>query len=271
MINSRDSEPWSYGEKVEEISRNYIQLRYRLMPYIYSTFYSAATSGIPVARSLAIIYPFDQNVFDTRFENQYFFGDSILVAPVESDKFLTKIYLPEGEWFDFYNDNVFPGGIHIIDSPIEKLPVFIPASSIIPSQSLVYSAMEKPLGLLEIHIYKGRKENSFTYYEDDGESYDYENKRFYKRMIAYSGSSNEVILSEVEGNFETIFSKIRIYFHGFDVEELKHLETSHEHYRFINPLSNFDPGSRAGTVDHWISDLQYVEVENGSDEITISW
>ncbi|MFN8690688.1 MAG: glycoside hydrolase family 31 protein, partial [Cyclobacteriaceae bacterium] len=133
MINSRDSEPWSYGERVEEISRNYMKLRYRLLPYIYSLFYEASQNGMPLNRSLAFDYPFDQKIYDGKYQNQYFFGPALLVIPAESNKDLVKTYLPEGNWFDFYTDKPFSGSQEMVaEAPIDVLPVFVRGSSILP-------------------------------------------------------------------------------------------------------------------------------------------
>src|SRR5690606_19983186 len=126
MINSRDSEPWTYGEEVEQISRNYIRFRYQLLPYLYSLFYEASQTGMPVQRSLAIDYTHQPWVYDGQFHNQYLFGPFILVAPVESSKEFVKVYLPEGEWYYLFNGSKHDGNRElIIECPVHKLPVFI--------------------------------------------------------------------------------------------------------------------------------------------------
>ena len=86
MINSNDAEPWAFGEEVEEISRNYMKLRYRLLPTIYSKFHSSAQTGLPINASLAISYPLDSKIYQSAYQNQYMFCDSFLVAPIESTK-----------------------------------------------------------------------------------------------------------------------------------------------------------------------------------------
>ncbi|MFN7258355.1 MAG: TIM-barrel domain-containing protein, partial [Cyclobacteriaceae bacterium] len=115
MINTRDSEPWSFGEKVEEIARNYMKLRYRLMPYLYSLFFDAAKTGMPINRSLAFYFPFDEKIYDHQFHNQYLFGPALLVAPVESNKDLLRVYLPQGTWYDLMTDQLRGGNQQFVE------------------------------------------------------------------------------------------------------------------------------------------------------------
>src|SRR6185436_18733640 len=110
VINAKDAEPWSFGEKTEEICRNYIQLRYNLLPYIYSTFYEATQTGMPVQRSLAIDYTFDEKIYHGNAVNEYEFGPSLLVIPYLSTQNAVPAYLPQGEWYDLYTNQKFSGG-----------------------------------------------------------------------------------------------------------------------------------------------------------------
>jgi alpha-glucosidase len=140
MINSRDSEPWAYGEEVEQISRNYIKFRYRLLPYIYSLFYEASETGMPVQRSLAIDYTHDPKIYDGLYHNQYLFGPSILVAPVESTKEYVKVYFPEGDWYSLYDGKRFPGNNEVIlECPVHRLPVFVKGGALIPMKPAISS------------------------------------------------------------------------------------------------------------------------------------
>ena len=247
MINTRDSEPWAYGEKVEEISRNYMKLRYRLLPYLYSLFYDASKTGMAINRSLAIDYTFDSKIYDHQYHNQYLFGPSILVAPAESNKDLLKVYLPEGNWFELYNDHSHSGNQEIItDCPIERLPVYVKGSAIIPMREAAGNTTKEDGEVLEIHLYKGDSYNDFMFYEDDGESFDYENEVFSSRIISYTPQKNELVLSETNGKFNSSFKKLVIYFHGFhhlnevEVDGSK-ITVDYKEYRFVNPITNYDP------------------------------
>jgi len=169
MINSRDAEPWSFGEEVEAIARNYLKLRYRLLPYLYSTFRDSSQGGLPVARSLAIDYTHDEKVYEAQYHNQYLFGESILVAPLDSTRDIGRVYLPEGTWYDLYDDRMYRGaGEVLVEAPVERLPVFVGGGAIIPVQEAASHTGEDPGELLQLHLYRSchiAGSSSFTYYE----------------------------------------------------------------------------------------------------------
>ncbi|MBL7858265.1 MAG: glycoside hydrolase family 31 protein [Cyclobacteriaceae bacterium] len=216
MINSRDSEPWSYGEEIEQISRNYIRFRYQLMPYIYSLFYEASQSGIPVQRSLAIDYTHDPKIYDGQFQHQYLFGPSLLVCPVESFKEFVKVYLPFGDWYYLYNGKQYGGNTEvIIECPMHKLPVFVKGGAIIPMQVAKSNTSEKT-DVLILHVYAGKDLTSFVQYEDDGTSFNYENGEFLKRTIEHKSAERKLVLNACEGNFNSSFKTLKIVFHGLE-------------------------------------------------------
>ncbi len=276
MINSRDSEPWSYGEKVEEISRNFMKLRYRLLPYLYSVFYEASQNGLPVNRSLAINYTFDALVYDHRYHNQYLFGSSILVAPVESNKDLVKVYLPEGNWYELFTDKPFSGNQEIVaDCPMEQLPVYVKGSAIIPMREKAGENTRDTGDVLEIHLYKGTTPNNFELYEDDGTTFAHEQGVFAKRMLTYSPDHNTLTISQCEGSYSSNFKKLNIFFHGFTEMQsvtvnAKPYYPETRTYRFVQPISNFDP---VGTMPEGlkINSLNFISTEYSQDQLEINW
>ncbi|HZX75472.1 MAG TPA: TIM-barrel domain-containing protein, partial [Cyclobacteriaceae bacterium] len=244
MINSRDSEPWSYGEEVEMIARNYIKLRYQLLPYIYSLFYEASQTGMPVQRSLAINYPFASQIYS--YANQYLFGPSILVAPVESNKDMTKIYLPEGEWYYLYDGKKFAGDQEIImDCPVHKLPVFIKTGAILPMQPAQTNTADKN-DTLHLHVYNGKEASEFLFYQDDGTTYDYQNENFAKRLIQFNPASRTISLAKTTGKFSSPYKKLTIYLHGFDkIGNVKQASSTYPiesiTHSLFSPLEKYDP------------------------------
>ena len=214
--NTKASEPWTYGDDVLDIARNYVNLRYRLMPYLYSAFADAAASGEPVMRSLAIDYTHDAKIYEQAFQNQYMFGKAFLVAPFESTKDFGKVYFPAGKWYDLATDAVEKGAREtIIELNVAKLPVYVKAGSVVPVQSLVQSTFEKPSGTLALHIYKGDASNATTYYEDDGASFAYQNGAYYQRAIGYDGAARRITIGAVQGGFTSKFDKLELVLHGF--------------------------------------------------------
>jgi len=271
-VNTQSSEPWTHGEEVLEISRNYINLRYKLMPYLYSTFFEATQNGLPVMRSLAIDYTFDGKVFDKQFQNQYLFGKAFLVMPFESTKEFGKVYFPKGLWYDLYTDDQEKGESEkIINISKNKLSVYVKESSIVPMQSLVQTTQEKPTDTLVVHVYKGSIKNSFVYYEDDGQSYNYEKGDFYKRTINYDPAQRNLSFEKAEGTFSSKFKKIKLVFHGLEKTDKlnNNKNTKQETISFLNAISKFDPqgvmnGFEGTTVNS-------VTVNNSSDKFVISY
>lgn len=274
-INTKSSEPWAYGEEVTEISRNYISLRYKLLPYLYSTFYEAAQTGMPVVRSLAIENTFNPKIYDPAFQNQFLLGHSLLVIPVESNKNFIKAYFPPGNWYDMYNDKPQTGASEkIIELSTHKLPVYIKESSILPMQSLVQSTAFMPSDTLMLHIYKGNLQNSYVYYEDDGKTYDYEKGVFYKRTMDYNAQQNELILQKPEGSFHSKFKNIMLVLHGFN--EVKNItvngkQVSLQPYvnTFITQVSSFDPIGQLQQAD--AANTFNAVIKNEDEQIRISF
>jgi alpha-glucosidase len=222
-INSHDKEPWAFGEEFEAIAKRVIESRYRLLPYIYSAFREASETGMPVARSLAINYTYDNKIYDWKYQNQYLFGAGILVAPLTSDQKYGKVYFPEGKWYRMSSGESYTGPAEIIvDAPVWDLPVFVKASGIIPMQGLIQNTTEKPSPVLGLHIYQGTETNSFLYFEDDGETYDYENGGFYKQVITYDPMTRTIQLAKPEGTFHSKFSSVNLVLHDFgDINNIK--------------------------------------------------
>ncbi|MFM2207952.1 MAG: hypothetical protein RL213_1927 [Bacteroidota bacterium] len=274
MINSRSCEPWAYGEEVEEISRNYIQLRYKLMPYLYSTFFESTLNGMPVARSLALGHPFDSKIYEYDYQNEFLFGHGILVCPTSTTRDLAKFYLPEGEWFDLYNDKQLEGKQELIlPNPIDRLNVFVKGSSIIPMQNPVQSAADDPGDTLTVHVYNGKAANSFVYYEDDGSTFEYEKGGFFRRNISYDPVSRLVEFERVIGKNGSKFTHIRLVLHGVSAASCSvngaSRKTNKEFFNVLNPISKFDPIGNEGRRDYTENDV--IVLTNDTEKITVRY
>ncbi|WEK36987.1 MAG: glycoside hydrolase family 31 protein [Candidatus Pseudobacter hemicellulosilyticus] len=217
QLNTKSAEPWTFGEEALEQARNSINLRYRLLPYIYSTFHEATVSGLPVVRSLAIDYTHDAHIYEPAFQNQFFFGPAILVMPMETTQQYAKVYLPAGDWYQFYTGQQEQGGSDklIPLSPV-LLPVYVKGGSIIPMQQVIQHTRQQPADTLLVHIYKGSTPNSFDYYEDDGETYRYEQGDFYKRTIAFDPAGRSIRFQPPTGSHPSKFRHLKLILHGFE-------------------------------------------------------
>lgn len=273
-VNTPPSEPWAHGEEVLEISRNYINLRYRLMPYIYSAFYEASQSGLPLVRSLAIDYTHDGKVYDWQFQNQYIFGNAFLIAPVTGSASFVKIYFPGCKWYNLYSGEAEQANTEKVPQlSLNKLPVFVKESSIIPMQSLVQSTSEKPTDTLVVHIYKGDINNKYVYYEDDGESYNYEKGDFYKRVITYDPKSKTIAFEKVEGTFKSKFNNLKVVLHHFNESSFKvndkEVSAPEEFVSFISPVSTFDPQGSANNSEGY--KVKSFVLKNDNAKITVAY
>jgi alpha-glucosidase len=272
MINTRDSEPWSYGEEVEQIARNYISLRYQLLPYIYSLFYHSSKTGEPIQRSLAIDYTFTPEVYNHLYHNQYMLGPSIMVAPVESNRELLKIFLPEGDWYYLFTGKKFRGGQEIIvETPIHKLPIFIKGGGILPMQKTISNTKVKSDEMI-LHVYRGSG-SQFEMYEDDGETFNYQNGNFAKRIISYEPGQRKMVLTKSEGDYTTSYKKMKLMLHGFSEDEIivngqKRILIPQLN-SFFTPLEKYDPINDPDSFGE--EELRVMEMEYSTDEIIFTW
>jgi alpha-glucosidase len=265
IYDSRSAEPWAFGETAEANNRRYIQFRYRILPYIYSSFYEASQTGLPVARSLAIDYTNDEKIFYTDYQNQYLFGPSFLVAPVESFKDFVKVYLPTGnKWYDLYTDKVYDGAQEIVTaSDITHLPVFVKGGSIIPVQSVVQNTTEKPNETLELHVFNDEKNGSLVYYEDDGTTYQNKTGNFLKRIFSFDASKKRLGLSKAEGSFSSRYTKVKVVFHGFS--SLSNVKSSAGDVNAVKENLNIV------SSDYGNYSVQTISLPLTNDEISINW
>ncbi|MGH9585204.1 MAG: TIM-barrel domain-containing protein, partial [Bryobacteraceae bacterium] len=169
----RYNEVWSYGKQAEPILSKYLRLRYKLMPYTYSLAYKTYLTGAPYMRALFMDFPNDPHVAHIRYE--YMFGPAFLVAPVTKQGATSRgVYLPEGaDWYNYWTNRRFHGGQTIrVDAPIDVLPLFVRAGSIVPIGSPVESTAQVQK-IAKLCVYRGA-DGDFTLYRDDGTTYAYE-------------------------------------------------------------------------------------------------
>jgi alpha-D-xyloside xylohydrolase len=169
----KHTEIWAFGKQAETILADYDRLRYRLIPYIYSQAKVTYDTGVPFMRALWMDFPNDPNVAD--IGTQYMFGPAFLVAPVTKQGQTQKdVYLPAGaDWYNYWTNEKLTGGQWVkVDAPIQQIPVFVRAGSIIPVGADIASTASKQ-GITALNVYPG-KDGDFVLYDDDGASYDYE-------------------------------------------------------------------------------------------------
>lgn len=169
-------EPWVFGPQVEAICRDYLKLRYRLLPYLYTLFWEAAQRGTPIMRPLFYHFPQDPHTY--QLHDQFLLGPSLMAAPIyQPGREYRVVYLPAGAWYDWWTDEVHVGPAHLMaHAPLERMPLYVRAGAIIPSgPDLSYTA-ERPTDPLVLDVYPG--DGAFTLYEDDGLTFAYEQGQF---------------------------------------------------------------------------------------------
>lgn len=167
------NEVWSYGKQAEPILEKYLKLRYQLLPYIYSLGYRTYETGAPSMRALFMDFPKDSSVADLR--DEYMFGPAFLVAPVTEQGATSRlVYLPDGtDWYNYWTNERFHGGQTIkVAAPIDTLPLFVRAGSIVPTGAAIESTSQVQ-EIDKVRVYPGAN-SDFTLYSDDGTTYAYE-------------------------------------------------------------------------------------------------
>lgn len=184
-------EPWNYGEEALRIFKQYDEMRYRLIPYMYSHSYEMYETGIPLMRALVLEYQDDVNVYD--IADQYLFGSSMLICPVTTKGAQTRVvYLPKGIWYDYWTGKKIEGGQHLnVLTPLDQMPIFIKAGAIIPRQEVVQYVGEKKIDHITLDIYP-HGDSEFTLYDDDGKSMEYQQGHYATTDIICQESNGSV-------------------------------------------------------------------------------
>ncbi len=169
-------EPWVFGPQVESICRDYLNLRYRLLPYLYSLFWEATRSGAPVLRPLLYHFPDDMATYT--LHDQVMLGPFLLAAPIyQPGRTARAVYLPAGDWFDWWTDERISGPTHVLaQAPLERMPLYVRGGAILPTGPVMNHTAERSLDPLTLEVFPGN--GSFTLYEDDGHSLAYEQGQF---------------------------------------------------------------------------------------------
>jgi alpha-D-xyloside xylohydrolase len=159
-------EPWYYGNRALEIFRDYARLRYQLFPYLYSCAHQAAKTGMPVLRAMLLEFPDDDNCYDK--ELQYMFGPCFLVAPIFNENNQRDVYLPPGQWFDYWTEKIYQGPSNIvIKAPLDRLPLFVRSGAVIPMMEPANRIPLDQINPLILDIYPSEA-FTFSYLEDEG-------------------------------------------------------------------------------------------------------
>ena len=162
--------PWDYGEEAERIFRDYVRLRYRLLPYIYSYTLVAANTGLPVMRPMVLEFPDDPATYS--LDMQYMFGAELLVAPIYNESGVRPVYFPPGQWIDFWSHDIIDGPqTRWVTAPLSAMPLYVRAGALIPTmEPPEHIAGEGPWEMVTLDAYVLRG-GSFALHDSDGVTY----------------------------------------------------------------------------------------------------
>ena len=197
-----ETEPWKYGQKVEDNMRKMLNLRYRLMPYIYSEAWQVTKNASTMMRPM--VMDFNGDTAAVKSQYQYMFGKSLLTAPItEPNVTQWDVYLPKSAgWYDFWTGKRFNGGQTVkTDAPLDKIPLFVKAGSIIPMGKIIQYAGEKSADTLEIRVYKGA-DAKFDLYEDEGDNYNYEKGNYSIISFRWDEKRQTLTIGDKQGNYQ---------------------------------------------------------------------
>ncbi|GAA4311698.1 glycoside hydrolase family 31 protein [Compostibacter hankyongensis] len=214
-----NQDPWSFGSKVEFIARKFIRLRYHLLPYLYTTFWQYATEGTPMLRPMAFVAQEDAETYHR--DHEFMLGDHLLISHVSEPGMQEKqVYLPEGNWYYYWNDKTYAGGTSFpISTPLDEIPLFVKAGAVIPQYPRMEFVGAEPVSEMILHVYYEASTVHSILYEDAGDNYGYRNGQF--NVIRYKVTGGERSLrlkKKFIGKYESGCYRNRIIFHGLPFE-----------------------------------------------------
>ncbi len=214
-----DQEPWSFGPEVIDITRKFVQLRYQLLPYLYTMFYKYVNFGEPMLKPL--VY-FDQTDIQTHYRtDEFIFGNQILVCPIlEPNAIGRRMYLPKGNWFNFWTNELVEGKKELwVSTTFDEIPIFVKEGAIIPKYAVQQYVGELEFKEIGLDVYFKLGKEKSTLYEDAQDGYDYNKGRFSLRTFSLTGKEKELIIQlHKEGEFITSYETFEMKLIGLPFE-----------------------------------------------------
>lgn len=207
----RYQEPWEFDEETIDIYRTYVKLRYKLIPYLYDLFRESELTGMPLMRPLVLEYPDDANT--EQLNDEVLVGSNILVAPVvEQGQNARMVYLPEGRWMDYHTNEMIEGPTRIVkEAPLSICPIYVKYNAMIPQYEEQEYVGEKEQRTLIIKITGDAA--AYTHYQDDGESFDYQNGVYNEYAFAMNEKQEFTAVLKHRG-YEKTYQAIEIHYQG---------------------------------------------------------
>ncbi|NOR29195.1 MAG: DUF4968 domain-containing protein [Lutibacter sp.] len=217
-----DQEPYAFDSNVTNIVRKFIEIRYQLLPYLYTSFWRYANEGVPILKPLVL---FDQQDAHTHYRNdEFIFGEKILVCPVlEPNAKGRRMYFPKGNWYSFWDSELIHGGEEKwVDADIDSMPIYIKEGAIIPKYPIQQYVGEKTIDELKLDVYYKLGKEKSQVYEDAHDGYDYKKGRYSLRNFTFSGKEDSLTIHQYKsGKFITEYETFELILHGLPFKALK--------------------------------------------------
>ena len=227
-----DQEPWAFDEEVIDITRKFVNLRYQLLPYLYTMFWQYIEEGIPMLKPL--VY-FDQDDIQTYYRNdEFIFGNQILVCPIlEPNSLGRRMYVPRGKWYNYWTNEMISGGKEMwVDTKFDQIPIFVKAGAVIPKYPVQQYVGELDFDELTLDLYFNEGKEKSVVYEDAQDGYDYKKGRYSLLSFQTIGKEKELIIQlHKEGKYDTNYSKYRINLFGLPFK-IKEIEIDNERFAY---------------------------------------
>lgn len=225
-------EPWAFDKSITDIVRKFIELRYQLLPYLYTAFWQYIENGTPLLKSLVM---FDQEDSQTHYRtDEFIYGDKILVCPInEPHAKGRRMYLPKGNWYNFWKDELIKGNQELwVDADLDSMPIFIKEGAIIPKYPVQQYVGEKKIEQLILEVYYKKGKEKSKLFDDEHDGYDYKKGKYNLRTFNLLGKEKELIIQQhITGKFETQYKTFKLKLHGLPFEITK-LEIDNEEISF---------------------------------------
>jgi len=251
-----DQEPWAFGPNITNVVRKFIELRYQLLPYLYTAFWRYANEGIPILKSLVL---YDQKDQHTHYRNdEFIFGEKILVCPInEPNAKGRRMYLPNGKWYNFWTDELVEGGQELwVDADLDSMPIFVKEGAIIPKYPIQQYVGEKTIDEITLDIYYAKGKQSSQIYEDAHDGYDYIKGRYSLRNLKLIGSATELSIHQYKsGKYVAPFETLKLKLHGFPFKVSK-VKIDKEEFGFDELKAK---GENAIVVDKDFTEVQFIK------------
>lgn len=206
-----EQEPWSFSEQATEIVKSFIELRYKLLPYFYTTFWQNTNAGTPMIRPLAFIDPNDSMALSKNEE--FLYGDHLLVCPIAQPGVMQRfMYFPEGVWYNYFTNQKQQGGKEsMVEAKLEQMPLFVRSGAVIPHYPVLQYVGEKKIEQLTLKAYFSNSKTRSVLYEDAGDGYEYRKGAQNVRTFTFSGNDEYAVLRQhVTGKFTPEYDTCRL-------------------------------------------------------------